>query len=219
MRPQFDQAAYLFHTRDTLVTIQGRLQRELLSDSGFSSAPHSQAPNFHVYSIQRDNGERGYLYLIRQDNTTALYLERDLYTLAELYEAPTQPMSASALSNVIINIGTTLWVLGDVTLGSNQLRDREPELLDKMPAALVAQGRLDQRFEIQGAVRDRTSAEVSSEITKTLSEQQYQVSQIAGYSGGDLYRIEQADAHVYLVVAQAQDEVVILSTDNDPRAS
>jgi len=221
LRPQFEQAAYLFHTGDGLEAIASYFQ-QALPERGFAWQPQLAEDNFQTYCVERDTGEVAYLHLIRQDDQTALFLNLQAYTLAQLYEAPTQPMAGTIRSDALLVLGMTLRNAGEFTFGRNKLRDRESELIGKManPAPFLANGHLDaQRFELQGTVRGRTASEVSADLAQAFASGSYEVQPIGDYGGGELYKIQQADAHIYFIVAPAADEVVIISTDSDPRAS
>ncbi len=225
LRPEFERAAYLYQTGDDLGAIAQTFQQTLLPGSGFTWQVQAQEAHFRVYHIQRETGEAGYLHLIRQDGRTALYLEAQPYTLAQLREATTEPMDNDAQQQFLTQFSMALYLMaaegGQYTLGDQQLRAREAELLGKLadPAPFLANGRLDrERFQLQGALRGRTSTQVSAELSQALTDG-YDLARIDRYGEGELYKVTSDDAHIYLILAQAQDEVVILSTNRDPRPS
>ncbi len=226
LRPEFDQARYLFNTVAGLDAIATEFQTNQLPNSGFTWQPHAQEPDFRVYQVQRDTGEIGYLHLIRQDDRTALYLEADAYTLAQLREARTEPMDSDRKREFATDIAMAMYAVGQTPANIND----EQQWANKLVAPdtfKTSNGSLDkQRFEFFYATDLTDSlAAVGAQLQDALSsnpEKNYQFEALGELDGGNtLYAVQRDDSQIFIILAPAEDgrKVVIISTDSDPRSS
>ncbi|NER49088.1 MAG: hypothetical protein F6J92_20815 [Symploca sp. SIO1A3] len=88
LRPEFEDAAYLFNTEDDWQAVTAKFEQELLPNDDFARPQEvTDADGFKVYKVSTATGdETKYLHLIAKDGKVAIYLESEEYDLSQLKE-------------------------------------------------------------------------------------------------------------------------------------
>ncbi|NER24056.1 MAG: hypothetical protein F6J96_25800 [Symploca sp. SIO1C2] len=88
LRPEFEEAAYLFNTEDDWQAVTAKFEQELLPNDDFARPQEvTDADGFKVYKVSTATGdETKYLHLIAKDGKVAIYLESEEYDLSQLKE-------------------------------------------------------------------------------------------------------------------------------------
>jgi hypothetical protein len=92
LRPEFDNATYIFNTKNSLEIVASMFEKEILPTENFTRPkPIRDEANFKTYEVSNSTGsEKNYLYLIFKDEKTVIYLEKENYTLAQLIKEQTE---------------------------------------------------------------------------------------------------------------------------------
>ena len=218
LRPEFDNATYIFHTPDNLETVASKFEKELLPTQNFARPKLSRnEANFKVYEVSNSTGsETNYLYLIFQNGKTAIYLEAENYTLAQLIKGETEERNNQLIGGYIL---TGIQMIEK----PYNLQDFKPENdFDKLDEKDKFQ---DKKFDLKHAKKTTANNPVSEEkLISTLEEQlkllNFEPLSKEGYYGKSVvYKAKQGTSETFLVLAPAKDEqgraitVIILSTD------
>jgi hypothetical protein len=102
LRNEFETAAYLYNTPDSLDRVIAQFDNDLLQNTPFRWQKTLEDGNFKVYQVTNtETSETKYLHLLSQNEKTVLYLEENDYTLAQLSEAEVEKMGDVEFSFII----------------------------------------------------------------------------------------------------------------------
>ena len=221
LRPEFDNATYIFHTEDNLETVASKFEKKLLPNQNFASPkPVNQEDNFKVYEVSNSTGlETNYLYLISQNGKTAIYVEKENYTVAQLIEAQTEDRNNDVFETAVSIAIEVIKRNYDLADASDTDRDKLVEK-DRFPR---------EKFDFKMARKTKADKPVeTSVLASSLNEQLRQLdpsfeplSSVGKYGGGLLYKLKKGEYETYLVLAPAKDEqdrpiTVIVLSKNKP---
>ena len=215
LRSQFDEAAYIFHTAHSLSDVALYFEKELHKNPNFKDAkPLTNESNFKLYEISNATGsETKYLHLIAKDGITAIYLESENYTMAQLIDAKTEDREYQTFL-------ATLFGAIDLLKKQYKIQNFNP---DKDLDTLAEKDKFkDNKFDLKNARKTTAESPVSpSELRTTLNQylklfQLDSLSDQGNYGGGTLYKLKSGKYESYLVFAPTKDNqtVIILSNDN-----
>lgn len=218
LRPEFDDATYIFHTEDNLASVASKFEKELLPTENFTRPkPISDEANFKTYEVSNSTGsETNYLYLIFKDNKTAIYLEKENYTLAQLIKEQTEERKNQLLGGFIlagIEQIKPQYKLDNFNPANDFDRLEEKE---KFKA---------QKFDLKKAKKTTADNPISEEKLISSLEDQLKLfnfdslSLEGKYGTSTVYKAKQGTSATYLVLAPAKDDqgkpitVIILSEE------
>lgn len=218
LRPDFDNATYIFHTENNLESVASKFEKELLPTENFTRPKLIRdEANFRTYEVSNSTGtERNYLYLISKDNKTAIYLEKENYTLAQLINEQTEERKNQLLGGYIMAVIEQIkpqYKLDNFNPANDF--DRLDEK-DKFKA---------QKFDLKHAKKTTADNPVSEEKLISSLEDQLKIfnfeslSPEGNYGTSTVYKAKQGTSETYLVLAPAKDEqgkpitVIILSEE------
>ena len=218
LRPAFDDATYIFHTEDNLESVASKFEKELLPTENFTRPKliRNEA-NFKTYEVSNSTGtETNYLYLISKNDKTAIYLEKQNYTLAQLINEQIEERKNQLLGGYIMAVieGIKPQYKLDNFNPANDF-DRLEEK-DKFKA---------QKFDLKHAKKTTADNPVSEEKLISSLEGQLKLlnfeslSPEGKYGTSTVYKAKQGTSETYLVLAPAKDEhgkpitVIILSEE------
>ncbi|MCA1993297.1 MAG: hypothetical protein LDL41_14845 [Coleofasciculus sp. S288] len=223
LRTDFDDATYLFHTEDTLETVASKFEKELLPNEKFTRPERIRdETNFKVYRVSsKSTGETKYLHLIFKDGKTAIYLESDNYSLAQLIEARTEDSGYTLFTGYIFT------AINSVKLQYN-LKDFDPENdINNLVATEQFRGK---NFALNNARKTTAANPISVDnLVSSLKEQLQKLSELrakplslevqeGGYEGTPLYKVTDGQYDSYLIFAPTKDnQTVIILARDDPR--
>ena len=218
LRPDFDNATYIFHTENNLESVASKFEKELLPTENFTRPKLIRdEANFKTYEVSNSTGsETNYLYLIFKDEKTAIYLEKENYTLAQLIDKQTEERKNQLLGGYIMAVieGIKPQYKLDNFNPANDF-DRLDEK-DKFKA---------QKFDLKHAKKTTADHPVSEEKLISSLEDQLKLfnfeslSPEGKYGTSTVYKAKQGTSETYLVLAPAKDEqgkpitVIILSEE------
>ncbi|HEY9833000.1 MAG TPA: hypothetical protein V6D26_20780 [Stenomitos sp.] len=218
LRPDFENATYIFHTDNNLENVAAKFEKELLPTENFTRPKliHNE-DDFKTYEVSNSTGtETNYLHLIFKYNKTAIYLEKQNYTLAQLINEQTEERKNQLLGGYIVAVieGIKPQYKLDNFNPANDF-DRLDEK-DKFKA---------QKFDLKHAKKTTGDNPVSEEKLISSLETQLKLlnfdslSPEGKYGTSTVYKAKQGTSETYLVLAPAKDEqgkpitVIILSEE------
>ena len=218
LRPEFDNATYIFNTKNSLEIVASMFEKEILPTENFTRPkPIRDEANFKTYEVSNSTGsEKNYLYLIFKDEKTVIYLEKENYTLAQLIKEQTEERKNQLLG-------------GFIMVGIEQIKPQYK--LDNFNPAndfdrLEEKEKFKaQKFDLKHAKKTTADNPVSEEKLISSLENQLKLfnfeslSPEGKYGTSTVYKAKQGTSETYLVLAPAKDEqgkpitVIILSEE------
>ncbi|MEQ9551420.1 MAG: hypothetical protein RIM23_17640 [Coleofasciculus sp. G3-WIS-01] len=223
LRPEFDEANYIWHIEEDLETVASKFEKELLPNQNFQQPKLiKNEGNFRVYEVSNTKGnETKYLHFIHKDSKTSIYLESESYDLKELVQNKTEDRAEFL---VMASLSSAIEILKE----QYKLKDFNVE--DDLDTLVEADKFKRANFDFTIARKTTADHPISpQELANTLNEQlqslEFEPLSPTGdgeYGGGTLYKIKKDRFERYLILTPAKDEkenlitVIILARD-DPR--
>ncbi len=218
LRPQFDGAAYLFHTEDAWQTVASKFEKELLPNQNFTRPkPINNYDGFIFYEVSTTKGnETKYLYLIAQEGKTAIFLESEQYSREQLMQSATEDRNDDLFMAAVS-------VAIELVKKQYDLKDFDPAAdLDILQQTDKFKNK---NFDFKNARKTTPDKPVSSEELTSMLSQQLQLqnfealSKVCSYGGGTVSQVKKDDLESYLILAPTKDNqtVILLSKSNPCR--